>query len=760
MAGRRKKGYKDYSKPMNFVSGGVQQSGKKPIQVAFKGKEMQQKNAAIQEEADEEEDEEPENSSESEPEPMGFNSMAGFRTASFRPQNMPRGVGDWESHTKGIGSKLLQKMGYEPGKGLGKNLQGISAPVQAFLRKGRGAIGAYGPEKAAKIADQKQSKKKLDEDEKEAIEFKERMSQWKRDGRGQHNKRKVKYVYKTVEDVIAKGQKVNFGILDQKMSKVTVIDMTGPEKRVLSGYHALGQTKHDDKDFFESRKEKVTQNFALPELMHNLNLLVDMSEQEIIAHDRKHRRAEDRIRELEHEKENLHKVIELEQEYMTTLEQATKLVQSLVTPIDGDITLEEAEKIFVELKVKYPAEFKEFQLHDLVPGIIAPLINAQLRSWNPFESPTQPLQLIKKWMNILDAHPNRCKDMFDPYSSLIWSGIIPSIRSAAANWNPRTYHLMVALLDSWAPLLPEWILDGVLDQMILAKLVTNVNEWDPLTDHVPIHIWIHPWVQLLGDKMQTTVYPIIRDKLSKALKGWSPEDRSARAMITPWKGVFTEEDMEVFLAKNIVPKLELRLQALVINPVQQDLEIFNQTWEWNGILSTLVMAQLLDRNFFPKWMQVLVLWLNQPPNFDQVSRWYQGWKSMFTEDILQQPTIKDHFRRALELMSRATGIATQVDVDPPPPPTISSNPAASSKLPSLMEIRLPAPPIDFKELVSQKCAERGIIFVPMPGRREVGKQVYRVGKLFCYIDRQVCIVSDDGGVKWNPMSVHDMLEIA
>lgn len=44
---------------------------------------------------------------------------------------------------------MLLQMGYQPGKGLGKELQGISAPVEATMRKGRGAIGAYGPEKAA-----------------------------------------------------------------------------------------------------------------------------------------------------------------------------------------------------------------------------------------------------------------------------------------------------------------------------------------------------------------------------------------------------------------------------------------------------------------------------------------------------------------------------------------------------------------------------------------------------------------------------------
>ena len=59
-----------------------------------------------------------------------------------------REFGTWERHTKGIGRKLLEKMGFEYGKGLGSKQQGIALPVQAFQRRGRGALGFHGSERA------------------------------------------------------------------------------------------------------------------------------------------------------------------------------------------------------------------------------------------------------------------------------------------------------------------------------------------------------------------------------------------------------------------------------------------------------------------------------------------------------------------------------------------------------------------------------------------------------------------------------------
>lgn len=71
--------------------------------------------------------------------------------------------------------------------------------------------------------------------------------------------------------------------LCSELSKVKVIDMTGPQQRVLSGYHALSGLKAPPGvEHYEDVVHKKCTKFALPELQHNLDLLVEMSEQVFI----------------------------------------------------------------------------------------------------------------------------------------------------------------------------------------------------------------------------------------------------------------------------------------------------------------------------------------------------------------------------------------------------------------------------------------------------------------------------------------------
>lgn len=42
-------------------------------------------------------------------------------------------------------------------------------------------------------------------------------------------------------------------------------------------------------------------------------------------------------------------------------------------------------------------------------------------------------------------------------------------------------------------------------------------------------------------------------------------------------------------------------------------------------------VSLLEGYFFPKWHAVLRHWLANSPNYDEVTRWYLGWKSLFPQ---------------------------------------------------------------------------------------------------------------------------------
>jgi tuftelin-interacting protein 11 len=73
--------------------------------------------------------------------------------------------------------KLMQKMGWEKGKGIGKEMQGRAVPVEAVLRKGKGAVGMYGSE-----SKEAQLKREMEvgEQEEGSDEVETHVSKWKK----------------------------------------------------------------------------------------------------------------------------------------------------------------------------------------------------------------------------------------------------------------------------------------------------------------------------------------------------------------------------------------------------------------------------------------------------------------------------------------------------------------------------------------------------------------------------------------------------
>ncbi|WCJ28225.1 D111/G-patch domain-containing protein [Euphorbia peplus] len=67
-------------------------------------------------------------------------------TSDIKATNTSEKVGAFELHTRGFGSKMMAKMGYVEGGGLGKDGQGISEPIEAIQRPKSLGLGANVPE--------------------------------------------------------------------------------------------------------------------------------------------------------------------------------------------------------------------------------------------------------------------------------------------------------------------------------------------------------------------------------------------------------------------------------------------------------------------------------------------------------------------------------------------------------------------------------------------------------------------------------------
>ena len=58
---------------------------------------------------------------------------------------VPVPIGTFEAHTRGFGSRMMSKMGFVEGQGLGRDGQGIANPLEAVKRPKSLGLGAFAP---------------------------------------------------------------------------------------------------------------------------------------------------------------------------------------------------------------------------------------------------------------------------------------------------------------------------------------------------------------------------------------------------------------------------------------------------------------------------------------------------------------------------------------------------------------------------------------------------------------------------------------
>ncbi|XP_072933204.1 septin-interacting protein 1 [Epargyreus clarus] len=718
---------KDFSAPIGFVAGGVQQAGKKKEKKELQSSEAStsRPNLAPKYSDSSDEDQAPV------PEERD---TAGIRRQGqgLRSQTLGGNVGAWERHTKGIGAKLLLQMGYQPGKGLGKDLQGISAPVEATVRKGRGAIGAYGPEKAAQKAKKEEERRLKEKEDNEKEKGKgEKTYNWKKSHKG-------RYFYKEAADVIQEGKPTLHTISSNELSRVPVIDMTGKSARVLSGYHALRAAAPR----FEHEPRRACTRFAAPALTHNLQLLVHCCEQDIIQNARELQMAEDEIVVLEKDLEDHNTKLQEQDIVIEKVKAILVKVEELNKP---DLSLETAYEVLAELKESHPLEYEMFGLGTIGGNIVSPLLSALLAKWDPLLNPEEPIPTFMKWREILTE---------EVYNSLLWQHFLPHITTAADVWNPRIPAPMTAVFTAWRGAAPAWLLGAAAARALAPRLLAAARAWDPTADTQPLHHWVLPWHALAGNALNSSVYPLIRSRLATALSAWHPADASAKPLLAAWKDAWGPA-LVALLHHHVVPKLEHCLQHAPLELVGRE----NTAWlwcvEWIDLVGAPTIAALAARALLPRWLSALAAWLNTGPPHATVLTSYTDFKKMFPEEVLKEPAVRDAFRKALDMMNRSTDIDA---VEPPPPPRFTTTePKETSRISDVLSSI--SQHKSFSELLESRCIERGITFVPIAGKTREGRPLYKIGELQCYVIRNVIMYSDDSGRTFSPIGLDRLLNL-
>lgn len=188
------------------------------------------------------------------------------------------------------------------------------------------------------------------------------------------------------------------------------------------------------------------------------------------------------------------------------------------------------------------------------------------------------------------------------------------------------------------------------------------------------------------------------------------------------------------LLKYVVPKLGARLRDdFRVNPRQQQMEPLQDVLLWEHFLRPSILSQILEKEFFPKWLDVLHLWLVSPnPSFEEVAQWYSFWKGSFTENVQNMPGVSQGFTRGLQLMNKAIELgpkaATQL-----PKPDHRAPPSSPKPVASRQSTPKPRPSrtqeITFRSIVEDYASSHNLLFIPTGRAHEKSRMpLFRVSQ--------------------------------
>lgn len=676
-------------------------------------------------------------------------------------------------------AKMMAKMGYVEGQGLGATGRGRLAPVETQKRPQGAGLGAV-KEKTKQAKDEEKREaafrgEVLEDSEEEEKKRRRSLKEKRLSGRGAAStptgKPKVKYRTAVEIEAAAAG-------LEVPSVLKSIIDATGIETKLLTSTVGL-MGSHSAMVPSETEAMKIARRAR-----RDLEAFAD--EWDALAERRKYfEMQEDQlIQELD---ENNHSSRDLQ----GIIDTVQKLQEIVLSPPMSDVSSAWEDVTMTLESVEYGLHegINAAALQEVAVAAIHPLFKRAMQDWEPLRNPASVVSWIERLRGILGIypesdgnevalrdgshHPRPHSKSTSYYETTIYTLWLPPVRSAITNdWDVHEPTSLLTLIQTWRPVLPHFILSNVIDQLVVRRLSDTLVAWKPRSNHkrnrhnqAP-HIWLFPWLQYLDDyhtdpQSPTGLLADVKRQFKTVLSTWDLKT-GVLPGLDSWRSVLHSE-LSSLLLRHVLPRLALHLsENLVIDPSDQDLGPLSQALQWSNFFAISTIAQLLAAEFFPKWHQTLHLWLTSSPNYDEIREWFLWWKDQLhalSPNINDLPLIGAEWTRGLETISLALDLGPEAASLLPPPPAGPAPPVSAPSTPlaastSTGPSHSQEAPTTFRDVVEDWCTEQGLIMMPLrEAEHQTGLPLYRItasasgrGGVVVYLKGDVVWVRGSGGV--------------